>query len=239
MISLKKIFKVAVCYMLLIVLITGTTCIRAHAATDISKIQPSYPELIIINPVKPGPAIVFPERTLIIQTIPIPAETEETVVQKPAEQKEEEETSAAISVPVDVPKPEGTQQEEIELASLIAEIFNLTNEEREKNGLEKLTYNTAIQEAADIRAEESAVQFSHTRPDGTSCHSIVEEIEYNVTGENLLKADKQLAQASTMVNAWMNSEGHRANILLPEYLSMAVGIAEKDGVIYAVQIFLG
>ena len=94
MIPLKKIFKVAVCYMLLIVLITGTTYIRAHAATDISKIQPSYPELILINPVKPGPAIVLPERTIIIQTIPIqtePAETVESSAEEIAETPEKAE----------------------------------------------------------------------------------------------------------------------------------------------------
>lgn len=239
MIPLKQIFKITVCCILTVFVFCSSLYASAYAATDISKIHPDYPTMVIVNPFKPGPVIMTPNSTFVIQNYPTAQDTVEETTVKPVEHTEESETSAAISVPVDVPKPEATQQEEVELASLIDEIFNLTNDEREKNGLEKLTYSTALQKAADVRAEESAVQFSHTRPDGTSCHTVVEEVEYNVTGENLLKADKPLAQASTMVNAWMNSEGHRANILLPEYRCMAVGLTEKDGVIYAVQIFLG
>lgn len=123
--------------------------------------------------------------------------------------------------------------------NLIKEIFELTNKERENYELAALTYNDEIQEAADIRAKEIAQQFSHTRPNGTSCHTVVENIDYFVTGENLIKADNTIATGEQMMKTWMNSEGHRNNILLADYESMAVGVYVTDDVTYAVQIFLG
>lgn len=122
---------------------------------------------------------------------------------------------------------------------LAEDIFILTNQEREKNGIPKLNYNSALQEAADTRAYECSIRFSHTRPDGSSCHDIVDGFDYYVTGENLIKADRALATGYHMMGEWMLSEGHRANILLPNFTDIAVGVYESDGVVYACQIFIG
>lgn len=122
---------------------------------------------------------------------------------------------------------------------LSADLFRLTNDARVSNGLNELTYAYELQEAADARAYESSVQFSHTRPNGKPCHSVVDSYDYYVTGENLLRADAPLAVPEVMMSEWMLSEGHRANILLPEFTRLAVGIYEKNGVVYAAQIFMG
>lgn len=122
---------------------------------------------------------------------------------------------------------------------LAAELFDLTNQERIDAGLNTLTYAYDLQEAADARAYECSVQFSHTRPNGKSCHSVVDQYDYYVTGENLLKADAPLAVPEVMMSKWMLSEGHRENILLPDFTRLAIGIYEKKGVVYAAQIFLG
>lgn len=123
--------------------------------------------------------------------------------------------------------------------SLSREIFDLTNQIRAKNGLGELTYADDLQDAADVRAYECSITFSHTRPDGSSCHSIVEEMDYYVTGENLIKVDRPIAVPEIIMSEWMTSEGHRANILLPEFTKLAVGVYEKNGVVYAAQIFMG
>lgn len=136
-------------------------------------------------------------------------------------------------------KEEVDEQVELAEGDLTEQIFILTNKEREKEGLKELRYNKNLQEAADIRAKECAENFSHTRPDNSSCHTVVADMDYQVTGENLVKADTPIATADVLMDAWMNSEGHRANILLPEFTSMAVGTYEKNGTTYAVQIFLG
>lgn len=124
------------------------------------------------------------------------------------------------------------------VSSLGKQIFDLTNKERTAQGLKELSYAYDLQSAADTRAREASTLFSHTRPDGTSCHDIVTK-DYYVTGENLIMADKPIATAENLVAEWMNSEGHRHNILLGEYTELAVGVYEKDGVVYACQIFLG
>ena len=123
--------------------------------------------------------------------------------------------------------------------SLIADIFSKVNAERKDNGLNELTYNADLQEAANIRAQEASEMFSHTRPNGKSCHSVVEDFDYFVTGENLILADRQIATASRLVEEWMNSEGHKHNILLKDFTSTAIGVTEKSGQVFVAQIFLG
>ena len=134
---------------------------------------------------------------------------------------------------------EGMPQEYSAQPSLATEIFKLTNAARQDNGLSELTYNSDLQEAANIRAKEASEMFSHTRPDGSSCHSVVEDFDYYVAGENLILAEKHIASAKRMMEEWMNSEGHRHNILLKDFTSMAVGVYEKDGYVFAAQIFIG
>lgn len=118
------------------------------------------------------------------------------------------------------------------------EIYFLTNKERVAQGLKELGYAYDLQEAADTRAKESATLFSHTRPNGEPCSSVITK-DYYVTGENLIWADRPIATPKNLVSAWMNSEGHRSNILLPEFTQMAIGMYETNGVIYAVQLFIG
>lgn len=119
------------------------------------------------------------------------------------------------------------------------EIFALINQVRQKNNLPVLTYNKNLQAAADLRAKESSIQFSHTRPDGSSCHSVITD-DYFVVGENLLKADPELSTAAMMVDAWMNSKSHRDNILLQHFTETAIGVyIADDNVTYVAQLFKG
>lgn len=128
---------------------------------------------------------------------------------------------------------------QIDITETIQKIFELTNKAREENSLSALTYNKDIQAAADLRAKEISTKFSHTRPDGSSCHTVVENYDYKVTGENLIMADNPLSEPEILLDTWMNSEGHRANILLPDFTSIAIGLYEKDNITYVTQIFIG
>lgn len=100
--------------------------------------------------------------------------------------------------------------------------FDLINEEREKNGREPLEFDATIYEACEIRAEEIAEKFSHTRPDGSSCFTVFEEVgvTHRAAGENI--AGGQISPEAA-VEAWMNSSGHKANILNKSYTHAAVG----------------
>lgn len=105
------------------------------------------------------------------------------------------------------------------------EVLSLVNQERVRNGLEKLSWGESCADAAEIRAEEIVQVYSHTRPDGsswdTACLEPSESSAY-VEGENLVVGNSAVSPETT-VAAWMNSEKHRENILNPNYTKLAVG----------------
>lgn len=116
------------------------------------------------------------------------------------------------------------------------EILRLVNEERAKAGLSALEYRADAQSAADIRANEIVTVFDHTRPDGSSCFTVLDGIKKTAAGENIAEYYQTPAQ---VMDGWMNSPGHKANILNDKFTGLAVGIAESGGKKYWVQIFVG
>jgi uncharacterized protein YkwD len=123
-----------------------------------------------------------------------------------------------------------------DIERLIKSVFELTNQERVYAGLNALTYNNILENGAMIRAEEIIGSFSHTRPDGSRFYTVFNDTySFHLMGENLAAG---FNSASAVVSGWMNSEGHRANILNEGYTQIGIGIAkDKDGRIYWVQIF--
>ena len=97
-----------------------------------------------------------------------------------------------------------------------------TNVERSRNGLPALKTNDTLRTVADTRAAECVSAFGHTRPDGRSWTTAITSagISYNSAGENL-SAGK--ATPCEVVSSWMNSSGHRANILAAKFGCLAVG----------------
>ena len=85
------------------------------------------------------------------------------------------------------------------------------NEERARNGLSPLTVHTGAEKAAAVRAREIQTSFSHTRPNGSSFSTALTEAgaSFAVSGENIAYGQRTPAQ---VMEAWMNSAGHRANI---------------------------
>ena len=102
------------------------------------------------------------------------------------------------------------------------EVFRLVNEERRKQGLGELTYYSAGQAAADLRAAEIKSVFSHDRPDGRSCFTVFDDFSLDafMCGENIAWGQRS---AQEVVNSWMNSDGHRKNILNPNATGIVVG----------------
>lgn len=119
----------------------------------------------------------------------------------------------------------------------LEQVLSLVNAERAKHGLSALTLDSTLSDAAAVRAKESAVSFSHTRPNGSDFSSIFREfgISYRRGGENLAWGQKT---PEAVVQAWMNSSGHRANILNSGYQKIGIGSYTKaDGTIYWAQLF--
>ena len=137
--------------------------------------------------------------------------------------------------PAETPAPGGT-----DLESMRQGVLELVNAARAENGKSPLTLNSALNDVAQLRADETVKSFSHTRPNGTSCFTAINEagISYRTVGENI--AAGQSTPASVM-NSWMNSEGHRANILNGDFSSIGIGYVKASSGYghYWVQMFLG
>lgn len=121
-------------------------------------------------------------------------------------------------------------------SSYAEEVLRLVNIERSKAGLSPLTTNSTLKAAADKRAQETAVSFSHTRPNGTSFSTVLKEygVSYRTAGENIAYGQRSPQE---VVTAWMNSSGHRANILNANYNKIGIGVYKANGVIYWSQLF--
>lgn len=119
----------------------------------------------------------------------------------------------------------------------IDEVIELTNAERKKVGLPALSKRADVTEAAKVRAKEISVKFSHTRPNGESCFTIIDDynISYTRLGENIAMG---YTSPQDVVDGWMASEGHKKNILNSEFKGIGVGYYVEDGVAYWVQIMI-
>ncbi len=121
--------------------------------------------------------------------------------------------------------------------AFIREVVRLVNAERAKEGLAPLTINTKVQAAAMVRAKECEQFFSHTRPNGSSFATALKEqnVSYRSAGENIAWGQRSPEE---VMKAWMNSSGHRANIMNPNFTTIGVGYYENAmGTDYWCQLF--
>lgn len=116
--------------------------------------------------------------------------------------------------------------------------MRLCNIERANNGLPALSAgNSTLTAAAQKRATEIVQSFSHTRPDGRSTFTVLADygISYRAAGENIAYGQSTPAE---VVEGWMNSSGHRANILNSAYTQIGVGCYSSGGRLYWTQLFI-
>ena len=104
-------------------------------------------------------------------------------------------------------------------------VLDLVNIERRKAGVKPLVLSDELMRAAAVRSQEVIKVFSHTRPDGTQFSSIVFK-HGRMMGENIGGGYKTPEEA---VDGWMHSEGHRKNILHPDFTELGVGYTYAEG----------
>lgn len=109
------------------------------------------------------------------------------------------------------------------------EVLRLVNQERAKDGKSSLTMDKSLLDSAMLRAVETSALFSHTRPTGENCFTANEKM----FGENIAIN----WSPENVMTSWMNSSGHRANILNASYKSIGIGVVCVDGTYYWVQCF--
>lgn len=118
------------------------------------------------------------------------------------------------------------------------QVVKLVNEERMKAGLSPLTVDAMVVNAAEIRAKELETSFSHTRPNGSDFSAALTSagVQYKRAGENIAYGQKSPDQ---VMLGWMNSAGHRANILNGNFTSIGIGhYRNAAGVDYWTQLFV-
>lgn len=143
--------------------------------------------------------------------------------------------SATITAKVGKQKLKCTITVKAKSGSAADDVIRLVNRQRAKNGLPALKKNTLLTKAAQKRAKELRQLFSHTRPNGTSCFTAVSpDYHYYYLGENIAAG---YPDASSVMNGWMNSPGHRANILNKNYTEIGVAVFDDNNYKYWVQIF--
>lgn len=110
------------------------------------------------------------------------------------------------------------------------EVLNLVNKERAAVGAAPLTYDKNLSRQAMLRAAELVFLFSHDRPNGVSVlYSLMDAY-----GENVAAG---YSSSASVMTGWMNSSGHRSNILNNQFASMGVGCFAYNGGYYWVQLF--
>ena len=100
------------------------------------------------------------------------------------------------------------------------EILKLLNIERAKAGCKPLKLSKELFRPAAIRAREIKKVFSHTRPNGLPFNSTFYGIDYKIVGENIAAGQ---TSCKMVMQQWMDSPGHRANILNKKYKYLGIG----------------
>ncbi len=117
------------------------------------------------------------------------------------------------------------------------EVIRLVNEIRVKNGLSTLSANWELSRVARYKSQDMKDNnyFSHTSPTYGSPFQMIKDfgISYKSAGENIARGYKT---PQAVVNSWMNSSGHRANILNSSYNTIGVGYVESGN--YWTQMFI-
>jgi uncharacterized YkwD family protein len=131
-----------------------------------------------------------------------------------------------------------TEQTASQLSAYEQKVVDLTNQERAKNGLPALQVDTALSKVAREKSLDMQRNnyFSHTSPTYGSPFDMMKKfgITYKAAGENIAKGQ---GSPEEVVKAWMNSEGHRKNILSSNFTHIGVGhVADGN---YWTQQFIG
>jgi uncharacterized protein YkwD len=131
-----------------------------------------------------------------------------------------------------------------DLASAAQRIVELTNQQRAKAGLLPLKWNDTLAAAATSHAQDMAERgyLAHTSPEGSTAPERARAAGYAAYGSGHVYVGENLARAyyepEALVQAWMDSPGHRQNILWAQYREIGVGVAVRsNGTLYWAQVF--
>ncbi|GGD04760.1 hypothetical protein GCM10007216_39250 [Thalassobacillus devorans] len=179
-----------------------------------------------------------------------PAEQEQAPAPAPEQPAEQQEAPEQPAEEQQAPAPQQQEQtqeapaeqpaaeQNSELSQFEQQVVELTNQERQKQGLEPLEADAELSKVARDKSQDMATNgyFSHNSPTHGSPFDMMKAygIDYRTAGENIAKGQRSPEE---VVNGWMNSEGHRKNIMNPNFTHIGVGHVENGNV--WTQMFIG
>ncbi len=193
--------------------------------------QPQQPE----NPTKPEEKPQQPQQP----QNPTKPEEKPQQPQQPQNPTKPEEKPQQPQQPQNPTKPEEqNNSSNTSISSVEREVARLVNLERQKAGLAPLTLSEELSRVARIKSQDMADKnyFSHTSPTYGDPFQMMRSfgIKFGYAGENIAKGYRG---AESVMNGWMNSSGHRANILNANFKKIGVGYVEARGTTYWTQLF--
>lgn len=157
-----------------------------------------------------------------------------TATPEPTEEPPEETPTATAEPEPDRPPPDTGSSP---LEDLAAQVVSLTNDERSRNGCSALQVDDRLTAAAQGHSEDMAERnyFSHDSPEGDGPGDRARAHDYPWwSGENIARGYRSAQQ---VVDGWMASDGHRANILNCQSVAIGVGVADSPRGLYWTQMF--
>jgi uncharacterized protein YkwD len=148
---------------------------------------------------------------------------------KPAATPSQKPESTPSRTATKAPKAPGASAALSGESAAAAQVLSLVNEERAKVGCSPVAANSALTDLAQSYSEDMAARgfFDHTDPDGRTPWDRAEKAGIsNLGGENIARGQ---ADAAAVMDAWMNSPGHRANILNCDFKTLGVGVEFGSG----------
>jgi uncharacterized protein YkwD len=186
-----------------------------------------------------GTGNVVPEET---QNDPVEVVEEDNTV-KPVEKPAPAPSPAPVPSPAPAPST-GTEASDSFIAEIEQAIYTRVNQERAAAGLPALQYNNTMQHYARIKSQDMGDRgyFDHKNPEGQLITTKMQAdgVSYRAWGENIayisgMSGNAQLA--TKFMDNWMNSSGHRANILSSNFSSIGIGVYKVGNTYYATQEF--
>ena len=174
-------------------------------------------------PVEEGPAQKPTEAPTAAPTERPTQKPTEAPTAAPTERPTQKPTEAPAELPTNSCNSIYDADTEKDCYTLSYKVFEIVNQERIKAGVKPLKFNNDMYKAAMVRAKECDESFSHDRPNGTSCFTALKEagVKYFSAGENIAMGYRTPAD---VMKGWMDSEGHRNNILDPDFTDFACGV---------------
>ncbi|WP_391209239.1 CAP domain-containing protein [Psychrobacillus sp. L4] len=198
---------------------------------------------VTINPTSPvkKPVAVTPAPPVkkpVTDTPAPPVKKPVTETPAPPVKKPVTETpSTPVKQPVTEQTPPSNNQE-VKVPASVQEVVDLTNKERAKEGLKALQIDVKLTQSAQAKSQDMKNKnyFDHTSPTYGSPFDQMKSlgITYKSAGENIAMGQRSAAE---VVDAWMKSPGHRANIMNPAFTHIGVGLSDSG--FYWTQQFIG